>query len=136
MSKKIGLYKDGNGRFIPAYDEDYEQAQKLKAGEVHYFSVKKIRNPRLHRLFFKLLTVGYENQEQYNNFEHYRADVIVEAGYYYETTKDFGVVRTPKSIAYENMDDMEFKELFDRVMDVVTQQLGVPPDVLLREVKS
>lgn len=133
---RIGLYKDDNGHFIPAYDEDYELTQRLKPGRVHYFSIKKIRSPQLHRLFFKLLSVGYENQEDYNNFEHYRADIIVEAGYYYETVKDFGVVRTPKSIAYDNMDNIEFKQLFDRVMDVITQYIGVPPDVLLKEVNG
>lgn len=117
---KIHLIKGLDGKFTPAYDSDRENAKKLKSGEEFEFEVKRPRNIKFHRKFFALINLVYDNQERYNNIDHLRKDLTVEAGFYELRYGIYGEeIKEAKSISFAKMDEVEFSELYSLFLDVI-----------------
>lgn len=146
---KIELVKK-NGVFVPAFNKDYDLAKKIAEGEIRTFKTVKVRNPKLHRKYFALLAMVFENQDLYNNKEQLRHALQTEAGYSEPTpfliktpqqklkalkwlynqierveSGEPMIMPTPKSIAFESMGEDDFKELYEAVMLVACDFLGV-----------
>ena len=86
MQFEAQVEKTDNGVVVrPLYSSDAEELAKLKQGTNYKFKVSQERNAPLHRKFFALLNLGYENQEFHNNFEDYREVMIMKAGFYKPT---------------------------------------------------
>lgn len=113
---------------IPLYDEDYDEKKKLKLGATYEVSVKLTRNLQFHRKYFKLLALAWEFQNEVtteeffqNNFEKFRKTVEIAAGIcdtiYSIERREF--IDIPKSISFDQMDDAEFRNVYNRVKDVL-----------------
>ena len=110
----------------PCYDEDYDEKKKLKIGEVYEVTIKKARNYLLHKKYFSLINTAWEYQservvEHFKNVDCFRKTVEIAAGWcdtvYSISRKEW--VEIPRSIAFDKMDDLEFRELYERVKDVL-----------------
>lgn len=123
MSNKITLVKSDGNRFIPAYNSDWELSRKIAKGSIITVSFVKERNPLFHKKFFALMNLVFENQEHYKTLDELRYDLTVEAGFYTESTNLFTgeVKRNAKSIAFGNMDEIEFSELYNRMLDTIVR---------------
>ena len=112
---------------VPLYDDDYEEKRKLKIGEKYSVEIKKARNVRFHRLYFALINCAWEylNEAQseffHNNKTVFRKSLEVSAGHcdkvFSFKLKDW--VDIPKSISFDKMSEFEFRELYERVKDVI-----------------
>jgi len=123
---KITLIKQLNNSFKIAYNSDYENAKKIQLNEPIEFEFKRVRNYKFHKKFFALINLVFENQEQYINIEHLRKDLIISAGYYDLRFNIEGVeIQEAKSISFAKMDETEFSELYNRIIDVVVKWLGI-----------
>ena len=89
--------------------------------------VVRERNYEFHKKVMALINIGFENQEKYNNFDHYRKTVIMKAGYYDAIEMDKGTVYWPQSISFASMDQDTFEKLFNKLLDVVAKQLDSKP---------
>lgn len=126
---KITVRNTING-LVPLYSSDLEEKRKLKIGETYQVEVKRPRNYQFHKKFFALLNIGWENTDVDMPFETYRRWVTMRAGFYkvYHTPK--GELYEPESIAFSNMDDDTFSEVYDRVLNVILKDTGAEkPDV-------
>ena len=130
---ELYLTKRDDGLFAPAYNSDYEVAKKVKPGETVKGSITRPRNMKFHKKFFALLNLGFENQEQYEDFESFRAVVTMKAGFYKYITTEKGYIYLPKSISFSKMEDFEFAELYDKVLDVLLKMLGTNKEDLEQE---
>jgi len=119
---EITLIKQLNGTFKPAFDSDYENAKKIALNEPFVFKYSKPRNYKFHKKFFALINMLFQNQDQYNSIEHLRKDLIIAAGYY-DTRFNFeGVeILEAKSMSFSSMDEIEFSELYNRIIDVIVK---------------
>jgi len=133
---EIYLIKNDKGNFVPAYNSGYEKAKRFKSGETVLADIKRPRNIGFHRKFFALLNMGFENREQYDNFEDYRAVHVMKAGYYKTIETDKGVIYLPKSISFAKMDDLEFQELYNRMIDVLIKELGLDQAQIEQELST
>lgn len=121
---KITLIKTLNGSFKPAYDTDYENAKKIKPNEPYEFEFKKPRNYKFHCKFFALINMVFQNQEVYSNIDDMREDLIADAGFYYTVIDMHGNERKKaKSISFAAMDEIEFNDLYSRVIDSIVNWL-------------
>jgi hypothetical protein len=112
---------------VPMYDEDYEEKRKLKIGKVYEVKIRLARNYEFHKKYFSLITCAWEYQNEKttahfkNNIEMFRKTIEIAAGncdsVYSIARKEW--IEIPKSIAFENMDEAEFQELYERVKDVL-----------------
>lgn len=111
----------------PLYDEDFDEKKKLKIGEVYEVTIKQPRNLPFHRKYFSLINLAWEYQNErvvehfHHNIELFRKTVEMAAGWceiiYSIQRKEW--IETPKSIAFDKMDNAEFTELYERVKDVL-----------------
>lgn len=115
-----------------AYARFKSRLKNAEAGEVIEIEAKLPRNSRFHRKFFSLLNLAYEAWEpdrvrqQYKglpvqkNFERFRSDVTIAAGFYIQTFDLEGNMKLEaKSISFANMEDDEFEQLYSAVVNVV-----------------
>lgn len=95
-----------------AWDRFKRGIEALEIGETLSFEWRKPRSPKFHRMFFAMLHALFDMQEQFADVDQLRAWLTVGAGY-----ADFApgprgrMVAMPKSIAWDRMEDNEFREL-------------------------
>jgi len=134
---KITLIKTLNGYFKVAYDSDYDKAKKIKVNEPYEFEYKLPRNYRFHKKFFALLNLVYNNQDVYSNIEDLREDLTIEAGYYRLTENIKGqTVKRAKSISFAQMDETEFSDLYNSVVNVVINWLKISKEEISENIEQ
>ena len=124
--------------FVPADEPSLEVSRKYKLGEVYRADVVKPRSYQHHKLIMALLNLTYANQDMYTNFEMFRKAVAVAAGHVEElVTVDGEVIRLPKSINYDTLDEVEFTKVAGAMMTVCCSLLkGIGADELEAEVSK
>lgn len=135
---------------VPADPATEDWFRRIKPGEVVKAEFKKVRNYRFLRKWFALLNVGFENwtpgeiDSKYGvpekNFERFRADVTILAGYYDVTIRLDGSTRIePKSVSFAKMIEEDFEQLYNRTIDVLIKHVygqGMKPEDLNRIVEQ
>ena len=129
---------------LPLYPTDLDEKRKLKIGETYEVAIRRPRNVQFHRKFFALIEVGHDNHEWYNDEgeritiprDSYRKWAIKMAGFFnaYDTPK--GTYFEPQSIAFHNMDEDQFAEVYSRVLDVIIDDLDCTAEEINEQVLS
>lgn len=131
---EILLIKTSQGALLPADEEQAERLRRFKAGGTIRADVKQMRNGAFHRKFFAMLKVGFDAwtppDQEYRglpvqkNFNRFRKDCVIAAGFYEPVSNLRGEVRAEaKSIAFGNMTEAEFGEVYDAVANVLLQKV-------------
>lgn len=137
---ELWVGRSGNS-LKPAKDQDLKKLKKFKEGEMILVRVDRPRNPKLHRKYFALIKVTFENQEYFQDIEHLRKFLEMAAGYYeiaYLPNRKTGEIVTqywPKSIAWDKLGQDEFQELFEGVLQQIYLNFNFDPESLENEVK-
>jgi hypothetical protein len=132
--KELVLTKAPGGALIPADPQAADFINRLKLGQGITASVKRHRNPGHHKKYFALLNLAfdawepteatYKGQRVGKNFDQFRNDVIVLAGFYEMAVNLKGETRlTAKSISFANMDQAEFDDLYNATCNVILQRI-------------
>ena len=129
---ELFLTKRTDGLFSPSYNSDYEAAKKIKPGDTVKAQIKKPRNVEFHRKFFALLNMAFENQDDFNNFDEFRAFMVMKAGYYKRVVTKTGEFYLPASISFGNMDQIEFEELYGKMLDAVGHFLDITREDIMQ----
>lgn len=127
---KLNLINTSEG-LKPCYDDDYDEKKKLRLGEVYAADIKPARNLRFHRLYFALINLAWEYLPEsqtagFRSKENFRKYVEIAAGccdvIYHPRFRDW--VEVPRSISFDRMDEAEFRDVYDRVRDVIFSIIG------------
>lgn len=132
----IYLIKTPTGALVPADAQSAEYLQKQKIGQGFKASFTRARNIKFHRKFFALLHYAFDAWEPVEktykgkpiakNFDQFRADITILAGYRETVVRIDGTVRiNPKSISFSSMDEDEFAELYSAVIDVLLRRIFI-----------
>lgn len=130
---KVLLLRTPNG-FAPADDEAIEKVRRFKTGSLVQLDLHEFRNYEFHKKFFAMLNMGFEHWEppesEYNglpaqkNFNRFRKDVTIAAGFYDVVINLRGETRVEaKSISFANMSEDEFGSLYNAAADVLLQRI-------------
>lgn len=131
----ILLLKHPKGFLYPADELEAEKIKKIRADVLVRAEVKQVRNPQFHRKFFALLRVGfdafevpagamYKGFEVQKDFEQFREDVTIAAGFFTVTYRINGDTRVKaKSISFGRMTPENFERLYSQVADVLLQKV-------------
>lgn len=134
---KLTLVKQLNNTFKVAFDSDYEKLKKIKVNDEVQCEIKKPRNYRFHKKLFALLNLVYQNQEHYTNIDHLRNDLTKAAGYYTQRTSfDGEIITEAKSISFARMDEHEFGEYYNAVIDQITKYFHFDKQDILDNVEQ
>lgn len=107
-----------------------EWLQRVAIGKPINATVRQPRNAKFHRKFFAMLDVAFSNHEWpevqtkwgrvRTSKDYFRDYVICKAGHWEADMMPNGEVRAkPKSIAWVNMDEPRFSQLYSDVLDVI-----------------
>lgn len=125
---KLNLLKAHNQSLRAADAQAEKYLSKIPFGEQVVCTIKRPRNPKFHRKLFSLFSLVFENQELYDNFDRFRKEIVMRAGFYEEHTHLTGKVSyVAKSLAFDKMDETEFSELYDKCCGVIIQYFW--PDI-------
>lgn len=131
---EIMLIKAPQGFLYPESNEVAEKIARMKAGAMIRCEITQVRNPQFHRKFMALLRVGYDAFElpttEYRgyacqkDFEQFREDVTIAAGYYTTTFSLSGTFRVrAKSIRFGRMSQENFERLYSQVANVLLEKV-------------
>ncbi len=114
------------GNIRAARSNDKDIIDKLPSDQLIKMTYSIPRNPKFHAKFMGMINLAFQNQNeklaQYTDFNKFRKDLIIEAGFYEEHVDFNGQIkREAKSIAFGNMDEDEFSNVFNAVADVICQ---------------
>ena len=133
---ELFLIKTDKGYFLPMYNSDREVADKIRVGEELKCKLVQPRNVEFHKKFMALINLGYENQDVYTSFERFRKDVVISAGFYYETMTSKGLVKEAQSISFTAMPETEFENLYNECVNVVGRVLDLTREEVMNELVS
>lgn len=119
-----------------AWQRVWRRIKNFDPGEITFLQFIIPRNGKFHRKFFALLQVGYDSWEPTRkhksykgmavekNFEQFREDITILAGFYVQTFNLKGELRTrAKSIKFARMEEPEFEELYQAVVTVLLREV-------------
>ena len=122
---KITVTKDNYNNLTALTSLDFEKIQKLKSDCAYEFDFKKIRNPKFHRKGFALLNLGFANCKlDFPSFDLYRKYATIKAGHYVSVDTGKGLFVDAKSLSFGNMDDTEFKQVYDDILQFIIIDTG------------
>jgi len=123
---KINLLNTLEG-FKLCQDEDYDLKKRLKLGLVYQAEIRLLRNYEFLKKYHKLIAVAWEYQNEkvqehfHNSKESFRETIQIAAGYTetFYSIKRREWLEKSQSIAFENMKEEEFADLYSKVKDVL-----------------
>ncbi|GAA0468217.1 DUF1367 family protein [Tatumella punctata] len=131
---QFDLVKHSGGVFSPANDIDLERLQRFKTGETYTAEIKLTRNPAFHRkvmAFFGFCfehwcanLAGLEHMDEHSQFDRFRKDLTILAGFYVQTVRLNGDVRTEaKSLAFASMDQEKFERVYSALINAAIKHI-------------
>jgi len=112
-------------KLVPIFNSDLEEIVKLKQNTDYKFEVVHPRNYEFHKKFFALINLGFENQDKYKDFTEYRTIKTMQAGFFRMIITEKGKVFIPESISFASMDEIEFEEVYKKVLEVICYETGL-----------
>lgn len=111
--------------FMPADNRDNEILCQFAEGEVVEVEIRKARNYKNHKRFFALLKLGFENQDKFDSMGWWREYVLIKSGNFESCETPTGKMYRAKSISFSRMDELEFRELYRSVSQVIIDLCGI-----------
>lgn len=125
------IYKKTFGGFEPIDENAKKIHRRYKVGDDVILEHKAKRNVRFHRKYFAMLNLTFQNQEITDNENDFREAVQIAAGFYhYQKQLDGSEVKRSDSISFENMDDITFEKLYNKVFTICLRILGCKSEEL------
>lgn len=146
---QIDLVKHPGGVFSPVNEIDIERLHRFKNGETYTADIKLTRNPKFHRkvmAFFGFCfshwcanRAGLEHMDEHNQFDRFRKDLTILAGFYVQTVRLNGDVRTEaQSLAYANMEQEKFENVYSALINAAIKHVfaGTKDPQILNQLQS
>lgn len=131
--------KIASGALIPATEDDAELLTKIKLGQVVKLKLTRPRNYQFHKKLMALMRIAFdywtppehgegsalkEKITIERNFDRFRHDITILAGFYDATYRLNGDVRIEaKSISFGSMDEDEFEKLYSACIQVILKKV-------------
>jgi hypothetical protein len=111
-----------DGKLVPMNDD-----HNLKPSQIYVVNFKRVRNPRFHRKFFKMLKVVVDNMPEayairFGDVDRLRKEILIQTGRYETHTTINGTEMIfPKSISFADMGGDEFESLYSDALRICSK---------------
>lgn len=127
---RLDFIKSSSGALVPGSEATTEAMRGYKTGAPLFVEVKRIRNYKFHRKAFALFKLAfdhwelpgieYKGQPVEKDFDRFRKDMTILAGFYRPVYNARGEVRLEaESLSFANMSEERFSLVYRAVMGVV-----------------
>jgi hypothetical protein len=126
------LFQKGQAGLLPACEEAKEWLSKKKLGATILVEPREMRNGAFFKKWFALVEMAYQywsdaaetiefrGQKVLPEFERFRKDVTIMAGFYYPVVNLKGEVRIEaESLKWASMSEERFDKLYDATIAVL-----------------
>ena len=128
------LFRKDLNALRPASEEAEEFLRKLKLGKEVMVEVKRVRNGKMHRLWWALMSILANNLEGDYSPEAICDYIKIKIGLVNVCEINGEVIQTPKSISYSAMDQTDFEHFFEQAINFACEHLI--PDLKSEELKN
>ena len=117
------------GGLVPAFPEDEQWLSKKKTGTLLELDIKEPRNQNLHKKWWSLCNYLADHSGQFPDAERASKWMLIQLGYCV-WIKDRRGQSTPvaDSIAFANMDDYTFSEMYGKACDLLCEIIPMCTD--------
>lgn len=135
MSEVLFICTQGH-MLAPADDEARDTARKWKIGALLRLEAKQMRNGAFFKKWWALVQLGYDYWSEtcvpmeykgkpvLPNFDRFRKDVTIMAGFYEPTWNLKGEMRVdPESLKWSSMSEERFTQLYDATINVLLKMV-------------
>lgn len=146
---EVMLTKGPGGALVPLDDDEAAKIARIKAGAVVRAEIAQMRNGAFFRKWWVLAKyafdlwsetvepIEYRGQKVRPEFQRFRKDLTIMAGYYNPVFNARGELRLEaKSIAWASMSEEEFDRLYSATIDVVLGKILEPGAMTEAQLKS
>lgn len=130
---QIILKKLNDHCFHVVYASDREKVSKLSVAAMHKCTITQARNYEHHKKLFAILSVAVENGNDFINVDQVLHYVKLKSGHFDLMEVAGDIYKIPKSIAFENMDQIDFNEFYNKTVGIIADYLGITPAELENE---
>lgn len=124
-SGEICLYKGEDGQILPADGDSADRYNRWPIGKEYVMKKVSKRNLGYHRKYFKMLNLAFGNQEAFTDVEWFREYVLIGVGYMDTLlTPEGKTMYKVKSIAFDNCDQEEFENIYQKTLTFLLQRFG------------
>ena len=130
---KINMIKHPGGMLVGASDFELERLNKYQTGGEYEVEIKLVRNPKFLRkmmAFFRFCFAHWngglvhEFCSEKEQFERFRKDLTILAGFYFTTVRLDGSTRVEaKSLSFSSMDEEEFQECASALINAAMRHI-------------
>jgi len=130
------IFQKGATGLLPACEEAAEWLKKKKFGSTILVEPREMRNGAFFRKWWALVKLGYDywsesaqtiefkGQPVLPDFDRFRKDVTISAGFYYPVVNLKGEVRIePESLKWASMTEERFEKLYSATIQVLLQRV-------------
>jgi hypothetical protein len=130
------MFIKGPSGMIPADEQTREWLAKKKLGATIQANASEMRNGAFFRKWWSLInlaydywkddaeTVEYKGERVQPNFDRFRKDVTIAAGFFDPVVNLKGELRLePESLKWSQMDEERFTKLYDATIQVLLQRV-------------
>lgn len=122
---KAVFVKTKDGLLRPASEEAARVIAQYAAGDELLVEHKRGRSAGNHRRFFAFVAMTFEWQDTYDDPEIWRKVLEVAAGHFDQIIDRNGHAHYwPRSIAWDELDEDAFRDLFGRVVNAYLRRWG------------
>lgn len=133
---KINVEKVQGAKLVAFDDFAIEELNKFKTGGVYEVEIKRHRNPDFHRKVFQFFQFcfhywkgDYEFQSEAKQFDVFRKELTISAGFYEAFYNIKGEVRVEaKSLSYGSMEQSEFEECYSALIGAAMRDIFAGSD--------
>jgi hypothetical protein len=130
----LDFIKSASGVLVPGSDSTVDAMRSYKIGTPLFVDIKRIRNYKFHRKAFALFklafdhweipSIEYKGQPVEKDFERFRKDMIILAGFYRPVYNARGDVQLEaESLPFSNMSEERFNFVYRAVTSVVWERI-------------
>ena len=119
--EKLGPYS--GAVFLPLESD----CESFPDGE-YIVELKKNRNVKNHRRYFTFMKLSFSMQDEFDEPEIWRKYLQMKAGFFDEIVTKKGIQYWPRSISWDELDEIEFKKLFNQVVNAFLKYYGTGLD--------
>ncbi|SEO78241.1 DUF1367 family protein [Nitrosovibrio sp. Nv6] len=134
--KEIILIKNALGSLVPANDIEADKLKRFKIGATIKCEVSEMRNGKFFRKWWTLAQLGFEYWTETAempehkghriepNFEKFRKDLTILAGYWHPVATITGEVRAEAdSISWAKMNEETFERLYSATINALLKHI-------------
>ena len=146
---EVILTKGPGGALVPLDECESAKIGRIRTGAVVRAEIAQMRNGAFFRKWWVLAKyafdlwsetvepIEYRGQKVLPEFQRFRKDLTIMAGYYTPVFNARGELRLEaKSIAWANMSEDEFERLYSATIDVVLSKILAPGAMTEAQLKS